>query len=192
MPRTWHDFYRNLCGMKGLLLGNQYVHRDFIKEVMKYARLDAPCLEIGAGTGVLLGPIALAGVRVVSIDNDPIILDMARENARTLGLDIEYQEADAFKLPFATREFSVAESSGLLEHFSDEDIQAIVAESCRVAQVAVHGVPIIGRRTGAFGDERWLEAEDWVRICGGPLLRRWLLYEGDFSWIGVFSREEVE
>ena len=188
MTRNWHDFYRNVCGEPSLLLGNQACHQEFIAEVAKYARQDAPCLEIGSGTGVLLGPLALAGVKVVSLDNDPVILEMARVNAVTLGLDIEYVEGDAFKLPFEDGHFSVAESSGLLEHFPDADIRAIVVESCRVARVALHGVPLVGRCRGAFGDERWMDENEWARICGGPLLRWWVVYEEGWSWIGVFSR----
>jgi len=192
MGRKWHDFYRNVCGEPDLLLANQCTHKDFITEVARYARISDPILEIGAGTGVLLGPLALAGAKVVSLDNDPVILDMARVNAQVLGLDIEYVEGDAFKLAYEDNHFAVAESSGLLEHFCDEDIRAIVVESCRVARVAVHGVPLIGRRIGAFGDERWMDENEWAAICGGPLLRRWMLYEEGWSWIGVFSRYEVE
>lgn len=161
---SWADFYEEVCGNKRLLEGNILEHRLFVENIGRFVKPGDKILEIGSGTGVMGWPLAQAGVKVVSIDNDPEILRMAQINAGVLGADIEFQEADAFHLPFSDREFKVSFSLGLLEHFSDEDIARLVAEHQRVADVVVVGMPIKGNKAPAFGDERYLTMEEWEAL----------------------------
>jgi len=161
---SWADFYTPICGSKRMLEGNIMEHAAFVFEVAKCVSPGDKVLEIGSGTGVLGWPLVQAGVKVVSIDYDLDILKMAQINAGVLGADIEYQEADAFHLPFSDREFKVSFSEGLIEHYSDEDIGKLVAEHQRVADVVVISVPLKGSRNVAFGNERWLTMEEWEKL----------------------------
>lgn len=164
MERTWDDFYRVACCSQRLLEGNILEHAPFITEIAKHVEVGDKVLEIGSGTGVIGAPLVGAGIKVVSIDNDPGILKMARLNAGMMGVDIEYLEADAFHLPFVDRAFKVSFSLGLLEHFSDDDIGRLVAEHQRVADIIVVGMPIKGNRSPAFGNERYLTMEEWEAL----------------------------
>ena len=164
MVKTWADFYDSVCGNRETLEGNIMEHGPFIMEIVKHVKPGDRVLEIGSGTGVLGWPLAQAGVKVVSIDNDPGILKMALINSALLGAEIEFREADAFKLPFSDREFKVSFSLGLLEHFSDEDIGKLVAEHQRVADVVVVGFPLKGNKSPAFGNERYLTMEEWEAL----------------------------
>ncbi len=164
MLKTWSDFYKATCGDRRLLQGNIIEHAPFILEIVKHVRPGDRVLDIGSGTGVIGWPLAQAGIKVVSIDSDPEILKMALVNSALLGADIEYQEADAFHLPFKDREFSVSFSLGLLEHFSDEDIGKLIAEHQRVADVVVVGFPIKGNNSPAFGNERYLTMQEWEAL----------------------------
>jgi SAM-dependent methyltransferase len=58
-----------------------------------------PVLEIGVGSGRVAVPTALAGVRVVGVDNSPVMLDLARERAAPHGVSLELVEADMRDLP---------------------------------------------------------------------------------------------
>ena len=63
-------------------------------------------LDVAAGTGNAAVPAAQAGARVVASDLTPDLLEQGR--AATAGLDIDWREADAERLPFADGEFDVA------------------------------------------------------------------------------------
>ena len=161
---SWADFYAPVYGSRRLLEGNILEHGPFVAEIARFVKPGDKVLEIGSGTGVLGWPLAQAGVKVVSIDNDPEIIKMALVNSALLGADIEYQEADAFHLPFSDRAFKVSFSLGLLEHFSDDDIGKLVAEHQRVSDVVVVGMPIRGNNSPAFGNERWMTMEEWEKL----------------------------
>lgn len=161
MFKSWAEFYEGVCGSRRLLEGNIREHRWLIKTIARFAKIGDKVLEIGSGTGVMGFPLAQGGVKVISIDNSPDILRMAQINALVLGADIELQEADAFSLPFSDREFKVAFSEGLLEHYSDGDIAKLVAEHQRVADVVVISVPLKGSKNVALGNERWMDMEGW-------------------------------
>jgi len=162
--KTWDNFYREICGSKKLLEGNILENSPHITEIARYVSPGDSILEIGTGTGVLAAPLASAGIKVTSIDNNAEVLRMAGINARVLGVEIEYKEADAFKLPFANQEFKVSFSGGLLEHFNNEDIGRLIAEHQRVAEVVVVTVPIKGGNPVNYGDERWLTMEEWESL----------------------------
>jgi len=164
VAKTWASFYDSVCGNRKMLEGNIMEHAPFIMEIVKRVKPGDRVLEVGSGTGVLGWPLAQAGVKVVSVDNNPEILKMALVNAGILGADIEYREADAFHLPFLDREFKVAFSQGLLEHFSNEDIGLLIAEHQRVSDVVVVSMPIKGNNSPAFGNERYLIMEEWEAL----------------------------
>lgn len=161
---TWPDFYKWVCGSQLFLEGNIMEQMESIKEIAKYVAPGDKVLEIGTGSGVIAAPIAQAGVKVVSVDIEQGILDMAKINAKLLGVDIEYVLGDAFALPFKDQEFKVAFSGGLIEHFSDEDIGRLIAEHQRVSDVVVVVFPLVGADRGSFGNERWLKMKQWEAI----------------------------
>jgi len=70
---------------------------------MAYGRGDLEgrtVLDLGTGTGILACGAALLGAaRVTGVEIDPIPLDVARENAARLGVEIEWIEADVGDLP---------------------------------------------------------------------------------------------
>lgn len=161
MAKTWGRFYENVVGSRRLLEGNVMEHRAAVEEVARLVKAGDRILEVGSGTGVLASPLAAAGIEVVSLDNDAKVLEMCAVNARVMGVSIRYVEGDAFELPFEDGEFAVAFSAGLLEHYSDEEIERLVREHLRVGRVAVVSVPLPGRHLVPLGNERWLPAEEW-------------------------------
>lgn len=164
--KTWGQMYQNVHGSRRLLEGNIMTHVPFITEIARLVKEGDRILEVGTGTGVLAWPLAQAGISVTSLDNDREILTMAGDNCKLLGANIELVYGDGFNLPYPDNSFALAYSHGLLEHFSDEDIIKLINEQLRVAPICVVGVPLKGCRGAAFGNERWLTAEEWENIIG--------------------------
>ena len=136
-------------------------HSPFVEELARHVAAGDKVLEVGSGTGVMGAPLVGAGVEVTSLDNDRGILEMCEVNARVLGVSIKYVFGDALELPFEKDSFRLAFSLGLLEHFSDEEIERIVEEQLRVATVVVAGMPVEASPQGMCGNERWMAAEVW-------------------------------
>ncbi len=58
-------------------------------------------LDVACGTGNVALLAAARGARVVGVDTAPRLLAVARERARSLGLDAEFVEGDLLELPVA-------------------------------------------------------------------------------------------
>ena len=68
-------------------------------------------LDVAAGSGNVAIRAAQAGADVVASDITPENLEAGRREAETLGVDLEWVEADAQYLPFGDDEFDVVTSS---------------------------------------------------------------------------------
>jgi SAM-dependent methyltransferase len=194
MSKSWADHYREYCGNDGLLGGNIMRHARFVEELARWVKVGSRVLEVGSGTGVIGWPLAQAGVKVVSLDNDQEILEMAKLNAKTLGASIEYVFGDALHLGYADGEFDLVYSHGLLEHFGDEELEKAIYEHRRVGKMVVVGMPLVGCRDGAFGNERWRTLDEWTGILDkAGLIKRFAYAEegmGCFTLYGL-SRADI-
>ncbi len=83
-------------------------------------------LEIGCGTGLILGRLAPVSARAVGVDLSPRMLARARSRG------LEVQVANAVSLPFADESFDVVVSFKVLPHV--EQIEAALREAARVAR----------------------------------------------------------
>jgi len=62
-------------------------------------------LDVAAGSGNAAIPAAQLGARVVACDLTPELLEKGRQEAKKLGTNVEWREADAEAMPFADAEF---------------------------------------------------------------------------------------
>ncbi|GAA1984959.1 methyltransferase domain-containing protein [Catenulispora subtropica] len=100
-------------------------YRDGTAELLRRSGVaeSARCVEVGAGGGHAsrqlahaVGPLG----RVVGVDIDPAIVDLARRDAEADGLDnVEFQTGDAVRLPFEDEHFDVAYARLLLTHLPE-------------------------------------------------------------------------
>ena len=186
--KTWSQMYANVHGSRRLLEGNILANAPFVEELGRLCKADSKVLEVGTGTGVLTWPLAQSGIKVVSIDNDREILNMAQINAKLLGADIEFQFADAFHLPFPDDSFDLAFSHGLIEHFPDDDIRALLNEQFRVAPLVVVGVPTDECRGGFKGDERLLSVEAWMTFLNVNPVANVVIYQDGWMLCVTLAR----
>ena len=68
-------------------------------------------LDVAAGTGNASLPAARAGAEVTASDLTPELLEAGRARAEQEGLELEWAEADAERLPFADASYDVVMSS---------------------------------------------------------------------------------
>lgn len=82
-----------------------------------------PCrvLDVGCGTGAMGLTLAVRGHEVCGIDFSENMLAHARENARALGVAVEYRQALADGLPFASGSFDAVVHRNVLWCLSDPD-----------------------------------------------------------------------
>jgi len=62
-------------------------------------------LDVAAGSGNAAIPAAQLGARVVACDLTPELLEKGRQEAKQLGTNVDWREADAEAMPFANAEF---------------------------------------------------------------------------------------
>jgi len=78
--------------------------------------LDAPC-----GWGRHANRLAGRGCHVVGLDNDPLRLDRAREDAAAMEVDVDYAEGDLRRLPFEDGRFDALYNWRTSFGFFDEE-----------------------------------------------------------------------
>jgi ubiquinone/menaquinone biosynthesis C-methylase UbiE len=67
-------------------------------------------LDVACGTGVVAVTAARLGASVTGLDLTPELLAVARDNARTAGVDVDFHEGDCERLPFDDATFDVVVS----------------------------------------------------------------------------------
>lgn len=127
-------------------------------------------LEVGTGTGMLSGFLALAGVDVTTIDLSEAVLDVASRFYERLGVEVTTVRGDGTATAFDADAFDAVFSQGLWEHFEDQRVRDFAAEGLRLAPLVYTSIPSVayprlGRRgPGLVGNERFLSATRWKQI----------------------------
>ena len=160
----WGEFYARGSDLSSFFSSLHY-HEPLLREVLSGPHGTA--LEAGSGPAVMSAFLAMAGVQAIAVDNDPAVLEVARESASRWPVQPEFVEGDIFHLDQLGHEVDVVFSQGVLEHFGDEEIREIVRQSLAVAPRFVFSVPSKFYGVLDFGNERLMEASDWARILDG-------------------------
>ena len=89
-------------------------------------------LDVASGTGNAALPAAARGARVTASDLTPRLLEAGRARAEAEGLDLEWVEADAERLPFEDGSFDVVMSSiGVMFAPHHQDAADELFRTCR-------------------------------------------------------------
>jgi 2-polyprenyl-6-hydroxyphenyl methylase/3-demethylubiquinone-9 3-methyltransferase len=73
-------------------------------------------LDVGCGAGLLAEPLARLGAKVTGIDASPEVIEVARNHARAMGLEIDYRAGDVQALD---GQFDLVTSMEVIEHVAD-------------------------------------------------------------------------
>ena len=114
-------------------------------------------LEVGCGRGVALPRLArLCGPsRLVGVDIEPALVELAEQRVRRFGVDAELHVADVRELPFDDREFDVVIDFGTCYHIDEPhlalqeidrvlDLGGTFIHETPIAQLLAHPIRTLG------------------------------------------------
>lgn len=151
----------------------------WIKPLMLRISAGQSALEMGSGTGELSAILGVYG-RI------PILVDYSRDNLefsgavfRDLGLEAEFVCSDLLiGLPFAPNAVDWVWSSGLLEHYHDEQVTGILRDAMRVSRKGVislapnaHSVPYRAGKRRLEQEGRWIYGREIPRYSMKDLFK---------------------
>ncbi|MEK7106899.1 MAG: class I SAM-dependent methyltransferase [Patescibacteria group bacterium] len=87
-------------------------------------------LDIGFGSGLYSVAFARAGAETYGLEVNDVLHQIAHENARDAGVNVDFRVYDGNKFPFADNFFDCAFSVSVIEHVTDA--RMVIKEACRV------------------------------------------------------------
>jgi len=163
---SWYEFYKDrVCDSYFDYVNEKY--KRFIDEVVDSVNNSyGNMVEVGCGIGSITK--AVTRQSEVAFFNPVVLLDQSEEMLNLTKLNLIGENLDAKYIYKSVLEFkpifsSVVHSHGLLEHFSDNDINTIINNLKGAKQV--HYVPSYKYVTPSRGDERLLTPQQWRDIC---------------------------
>jgi SAM-dependent methyltransferase len=98
----------------------------------RWLRPGTRVLDVGCGAGTNSIFLARAGFRVRGVDLAPVAIAVARRRAKRARLTIDFQVADALRLPFPSASFGGAVDVGCFHTFDPRLRPALARELARV------------------------------------------------------------
>ncbi len=172
----WEKYYKERPLPLERYINSIWDHKHFLVEITSSA--NKQILEVGSGSGAISIFLSHLGCKIISIDNDEGVLNIARQNNAFLNGKVTFQKADAYRLPFRDKSFDVCFSQGFFEHFDDEQIRKLLEEQLRVANVVIFSVPAFWYPKQDFGDERLMKKRDWLKILSQFKVDKAVYYSG--------------
>lgn len=163
---TWDFVYSKSPSLLEFLADN-ILHLHYLFKILKFK--PKKVLEVGCGTAshsIFLSFI-LPETEFYCLDNNIKVLNIAKENAsKYKRKNIKFTYGDAFHLrnQFECKEFDVAISQGLLEHFSNDEIRKLINEQLFVARAVIINVPSEYYPGEEILGERRILKEEWKSI----------------------------
>lgn len=140
--------------------------RKFIKQVLKYSVSGKPVLECGCGTGKTSILLSSYGITTYAMDIEKEMVKETKKKSKEMYPEnlVNVFEGDIRTIPYENKFFSVSHSSGVLEHYSDEEIVNLINEQLRVSDYCVFSVPTKYFEKKMLGNERFLSRKEWKNI----------------------------
>ena len=174
----WKQYYKQRPVSPDRFINDIWDHKPFLVEITSTGRKSKEILEVGSGSGALSVFLSHLGYKVISVDNDEGVLNIAKKNSAYLNGKVTFQKADAYNLPFNNDSFDLCFSQGFFEHFQDEHIRKLLKEQLRVAKVIIFSIPTFWYPKQDFGDERLMKKEECLEILSPFNLEKAVYYAG--------------
>lgn len=135
----------------------------------------AKVLEAGSGAGEISGWLSKKGFESTLLDESKVAIDLSKSFYKLHKLKGEFVQGDLFKIPFKDNAFDCVWNSGVMEHFSAEDIISGIKEMGRVSKdyviVIVPNAKAIFYRLAKWNLEKnkeWAAGEEYPKASMKP------------------------
>lgn len=119
-------------------------------------------IELGCGAALHASLLASWGYRLTVTDNDPQIVELARETSAEFAQAMEILQVDATEIPGHFRGYDLIYSLGLVEHFDRDVTVELLRQQSQVASEVMAVVPSRHTRLVAtVTDERLYPLSSW-------------------------------
>jgi SAM-dependent methyltransferase len=88
-------------------------------------------LDLACGHGRIANRLAARGAHVTGLDATPRFLELAREGAAALGVEVEYVEGDMRELPWSERFDAIVNWFTAFGYFEDEENRRVLQQAYR-------------------------------------------------------------
>lgn len=146
------DWYKHYAQKTGLVLDkrafeqNLKLDKPYIQLLRKYLPKKAKILECGCGLARTVMSMAHNRFRVVAIDHNKHILNVAQQSAQNLGFakQVVFKYMDFFDIAkkFKNQSFDCITHQGVVEHYTKSKIKKILALQLQIAPTIIFSVPI--------------------------------------------------
>lgn len=166
--QTWNNFYKGR-------VNREYFHHvctkygTFIDIIRDEIKTDSEVV-VETGCGICSVTRALREnhnyfAKFIAIDKSKEMLELSLENLASANIqDVDLRQGDILNsrdIPKGT----IAHSHGVLEHFTNFQIQRIIEIQKSKFKTMIHYVPSIKYGVPSFGDERLMSAKKWKEIA---------------------------
>jgi len=149
----------------------------FIHRIQNHTPDNGWILETGIGSGQISICLALKGYKVIGIDNQMTIIQNAKRLAEKLEAYPVFILEDIFEFATCMKTFDMIISQGVLEHFSDSQINKYMERMLLIGKRVAFSVPLDKFKNKSFGDERLMSVEKWQE-----LMKSWrILFQNTFA-----------
>lgn len=154
--KDWEEYFKVKMKLK----------KKFLDLVIKYSKNGKPVLECGCGTGKTSVYFATLGIKTYAMDLESAMVKQTKELSKKICPEnkVVAIKGDVKSIPYDDKFFSVTHSSGVLEHYLDEEIIALINEQVRVADYCVFSVPTSYFEKKMLGNERFMKRKEWRNI----------------------------
>ncbi len=159
MSERWQSYFKEHGAFDQNWLGTAVAHWGFHETlygmIARHCPAPARILNVGSGPGWSELYLASIGYDITGLDNEPSLVDLARERASLIGVPAKFEVADAFDLSNFESKFDLVFSCGVLEHFDREITVKLLKEQSRCAPYVIIEIPTkYTAYSGGITDER--------------------------------------
>lgn len=154
---SWSEFYKDRAGNESYRAYFEKKYNPYLAHIVYGLSHGLTVREAGCGTGLVTEIISCKSdwfVTWAAFDNDPEMLEMAWPL-----WDVIVEIGDMWS---GRCHVDIEHSHGVLEHYQDDQIHALLHIQKQYAYKVIHYVPTDGYDEPSFGDERLLPIEYWV------------------------------
>ena len=169
---SWASFYSDRVNNSSYLDKFYKKYQKLIDFIDKQIEINPDIIvkEEGCGIGNVSKVHYIKGKfkpkKYVFSDIDSSMLELTKINSSEMNVPMEYIRQDIL-IPKYYEENTLVVTHGVLEHFSDLEIEKIIENQKHKNVIAsCHYVPLDGYDKPSFGDERLFSASKWVSMVG--------------------------